>query len=150
MNRPRSCATRLVGLFAVLAVLFVALPAQASSETMRRAISNIVWAPFDLALSPISVATGLISNLQDVDDSPGVRAFYPLPAFAFALGVNVGASVIRLVTGLLEFGPAIPLLFFETDLDPLFNPIQDAAALVEYENDVFPVRFGINYTVSDY
>jgi len=50
----------------------------------------------------------------------------------------------------LEFLPGVGLLFFDADLDPLFDAADDNEALVDFENPVFNFKFGISYTSSGY
>jgi hypothetical protein len=57
----------------------------------------------------------------------------------------VGASVLREVTGLIELLPGVFLIPFEADLDPLYDPVERGEALVEFENPVVDIKFGINY-----
>jgi hypothetical protein len=85
--------------------------------------------------------------MRDVKDSVAIRVFFALPGYIWYTGVNVGASVIRAVTGLLELVPGILLLPFEADLDPLFDAVENAGALVEVETPCcIYIKFGIDYT----
>ncbi|MCA9510651.1 MAG: hypothetical protein R3E88_19720 [Myxococcota bacterium] len=145
-NRPRR--SRACGLLAVVLALATAGPAAASPQTLVRGLSNIALAPLDAALAPISSFVGIRENLQNIDDSPGVRRFYPIPAWFYAVGLQLGCSVIRAATGAIEVIPGIPLVFVETDMEPLFDPVTDASALFEFDSDILDdgYRFGINYT----
>jgi hypothetical protein len=126
--------------------LLLAAPASASTETFRRAIENIVMSPLDLVLSPVVAGYAVVTGMQDIDDSLGVRIAYPLPGFAWNTGVNIGAAALRCVSGLIELIPGILLLPFEADLDPIYAPVDRADAFVDYETDFFYFKFGIFYT----
>jgi hypothetical protein len=130
-------------------VLSLPLNAEASYRTLARSVSNMLFGPLDIALSPIVAFKGEIEKMQDVDDTTGVRVAYAVPGYFFYTGVVIGAGVIRTVTGALELVPGIVLLPFKTDMDPLMTPVADAPALFEYENEYFPVRFGLDYTSAD-
>jgi hypothetical protein len=136
----------------VLLASSVAAPAAATPQTILRGIGNVVLAPVDAALAPVSTFIGIRQNLQDIDDSPGVRLFYPVPAYFYAIGIQLACSWIRLTTGFMEIGVGVLVLPFDTDIDPLFDPVDDADALAEIDIDYmdYPLRFGVNYTVSSY
>ena len=129
-----------------------AAPAEATPQTLLRGISNVALAPLDAALAPVSTFIGLRQNLESIDDSPGVRMFYPVPAYFYAVGLQLGCSWIRLTTGFLEMMAGVIVLPLETDIDPLFATVDDADALVEIDIDYmdYPLRFGVNYTVAAY
>lgn len=125
-------------------------PAEASPQTLLRGLGNVALAPLDAALAPVTTFIGLRQNLQDIDDSPGVRLFYPIPAFFYATSLQIGCAWIRSLSGGLEVAVGVLVLPFDTDLDPLFDPVDDAEALVEIDIDYmdYPLRFGVNYTIS--
>jgi len=142
-SRPRRIAA--IGIALSIALL-LAGPAAASPETLRRSVGNILFAPFDFFLSPVTAATSVYNNLQDVDDSTGVRIFYAIPGVAWNTGLNVGTSAIRAIAGILEFIPGLGLAFFEADLDPLFPPAENQDAMVDIDTPPLWVKFGIYYT----
>jgi hypothetical protein len=146
-RRALGASVRLSRWLAVLGVaLLVAAPASASTETFRRAIENIVLSPLDLALAPFAAGYTVVTGLQDIDDSLGVRIAYPIPGFLWNTGVNIGASALRCASGLIELIPGIFLLPFEADLDPIYAPVDRADAFVDHETDYFYFKFGIFYT----
>ena len=51
---------------------------------------------------------------------------------------------------IFEFLPGLGLLFFETDLDPLFDPADENEGLVDLETPVYHVKFGISYSSAGY
>ena len=141
-------------LAALAALALVALlppaEAQAGAQTLKRSIENITQCPLDLALSPVVAGQTLYTNMRDIDDSTAVRIAYPVPGYVWLTSVQIGAAVLRGVTGVFEFIPGLILLPFDTELDPLFDPAQENQALVDTETPVFHFRFGINYTTAGY
>lgn len=134
-------------LIALLIATAAPSPAKASPETLARASSNILFSPLDFALAPYVAGRTIYTNLRDSDDTMAVKIAYPLPGVIWVTGVQIGASVIRMVTGLLEIVPAIPLAFMEADIDPLFDPVERNSAVVDFQiADTFPVKFGVDYT----
>lgn len=132
------------------ALLFTPATADATPETLKRSVSNLIFAPVDLVLSPIVAIKIVNQNIRDIEDTTAVRIAYYLPGIVFLTGVQFGAAVLRGVTGALEFLPGLGLFFLEADLDPLFDPVDRGAALVELDNEIFPIKFGISYTTAGY
>lgn len=136
---------------ALVLTSLAAAPADASPDTLRRALGNIFQAPLDLALSPVVAGVTIRNGLRNIEDTRGVRIAYPVPGFIWNTGVQIGAACIREFTGLLELVPGIGLYFFETDLDPLYAPVERGNALFEgdigYPDPLFAYKFGIDYTV---
>jgi len=128
----------------------VSSPVSASPQTLKRSVENLTLWPLDLVLSPVVAGKTVYTNLQDIDDSDAVRVAYTVPGFAWVTFVQMGSACLRGVTGILEFLPGLGLLFFETDLDPLFDPAVDNEALVDFENPVLNLKFGVSYTSSGY
>jgi hypothetical protein len=142
--------------------------AAASPETLRRAFGNIVNGPLDMLLSPVTGMLTLATNIADIDDSAAVRVVYALPGWVWLTGLNFGSGGIRTITGALEVIPGVLLYPFETDIDPLFDPVDDAMALVDIDNPLadtenpwlvynpvytllsIRVKFGIDYTKADF
>jgi len=148
---PRRLAARLALVGAVLGLVFmISSPVWASPQTLKRSVENLTLWPLDLVLAPVVAGKTVYTNLRDIDDSNPVRVAYTVPGFAFVTFVQMGSSVIRGVTGVIEFLPGLGLLFFETDLDPLFDPADENDALVDFENPVFNPKFGISYTSAGY
>lgn len=125
---------------ALVASITASSPAAASPDTIRRGFSNIVGGPMDMILSPITAIMTVATNLQDIDDSTGVRLAYFLPGWIWLSGLNFGAGGIRTITGCLEMLPGVILFPFETDIDPLFDPVEDAGALIELENPLVDIE----------
>jgi hypothetical protein len=147
----RRLAARLALVGAVFALVFmVSSPVTASPETLKRSVENLTQWPLDLALSPVVAGKTVYQNLRDIDDSTAVRIVYPVPGFVWVTFVQAGTAVLRGVTGVLEFLPGLGLVFFETDLDPIFDAADENEALVDFETVVHHFKFGISYTSAGY
>lgn len=120
--------------------------AEATGETLKRATSNLLMAPFDMVLSPIVAGKTIVTNMREVEDSTAVRVAYAVPGYVFLTGVQLGAATIRAISGVLEFVPGVGLLFFDTDLDPIFDPVESSDALVDYDTRFLHMKFGLDYT----
>ncbi len=155
----------------VVGVLLLGLapgPAAATPDTLRRGLGNIMMGPFDMALSPIQGIYTVARNLKEIDDSPGVRLAFAIPGWGWLTMVNFGGGMIRTLTGTLEIIPGVILFASEADMDPLFDPVEDAGALFEWDNPLIDVenpwvyynplvapfairvKMGINYTRPEY
>lgn len=137
-------------LAAVATIAVPAAPASAGPDTLKRSVSNMTLWPLDLVASPVTAGKAVVNNLQDIEDTTAVRVVYAVPGFIFLTGINIGSSVIRGVTGVLELLPGIALAFTSVDMDPLFDPVENNVALVDWQNEVFPIKFGIDYVTAEY
>lgn len=124
--------------------------AHATTDTLKRSVENITLFPLDVAMSPIVAGQTLYTNLRDIEDSTAVRIAYPLPGMVWLTAVQIGAGVLRGVTGVFELLPGLILLPLDADLDPLFDPADENEALIDYELPFYHVRFGINYTTAGF
>lgn len=130
---------------ALLLVGGLASPAVATEQTFKRAATNLLFGPFDCLLAPITGPRAVYRNLRDIDDSPGVRIVYTVPGVVWNTAFNIAGGFLRTFTGLLEIGPAILLLPFEADMDPMFAPPERANALIDEYYDEIPIKIGIDY-----
>ena len=130
-------------------VVATASPALASPETLKRAAGNILFAPLDVALSPVVAAQTISTNMREVEDPRWVRVAFAIPGYAWMVGLQLGGGVFREIAGLLELLPGLGLLFFEADLDPLYDPVERGNALVDVRTRPLNLKFGIDYTSAD-
>jgi hypothetical protein len=144
--RPMLRARLVAAVAGAALLLFAALPAAATPATLKRSVENLTLWPFDVALSPVTAGYSIYRNMRDIDDSLGVRIAYPVPGYAWNVMVQVGAGVLRGVTGCLELVPGLILVPFSADMDPLYDPVEENSALVNYDTPVYRVKFGVDYT----
>ena len=131
-------------------MLVAPLSAQASTKTLARSVSNIFFAPLDILLSPVTAGKGQVEKMTEIEDTMGVRVVYALPGYIWYTGVIIGAGTIRGMTGLIQFIPDVVLLPFPTHLDAMMDPGDRAPALVEIDSELFPVKFGIDFTSAEF
>lgn len=140
---------RLVALAAVLAVPLVAAApneAGATTATIKRSVQNLLLFPLDFALSPYVATRTVYNQWRSSDDTDAVKIAYPLPGVAWAVSVNMGASVLRGVAGALEFLPGLVLIPFDSDMQPLFDLAQNNNALWDSgEEAPLRARIGVDY-----
>ena len=147
MPRRPHLVRRVCAVLAALSVLLAApLSAQASGKTLARSVSNILFGPMDILLSPVTAGKGIVEKMTEIEDTLGVRIGWALPGYFWYVGVVVGGGAIRGMTGLIQLPFGIALLPFEVDLNPLMDPVDNAPALVEFDYELFPIKFGIDYT----
>jgi len=137
-----------LALVAALLALAASTPAFATPETLKRSVGNILFAPLDIAASPVTAGKALYTNLREIDDARWKRIVFPIPGYLWILGVQIGGGAIREIAGLLELVPGLGLLFFDADLDPLFSPVERNDALVDLETPPLNIKFGVNYVGS--
>ncbi|MBW1688073.1 MAG: hypothetical protein JRS35_23800 [Deltaproteobacteria bacterium] len=130
---------------ALLLVFSLASPASASPETIKRSATNILFGPLDFVLGPVTGTRSVYNNMQDIDDTTGVRVVFAVPGAAWNSAMQMGGGVLRTFTGLLEFIPGLILIPFEADMDPLFTMPERQDALIDEEYDFMAVKIGVNY-----
>jgi len=144
----RSTLGAALTLFAAALSLFASTPAAATPETLKRSVGNALFAPLDIAASPVTAGKALYTNLREIDDARWKQIVFPIPGYAWILGVQIGAGAIREIAGLLELVPGLGLFFFDADLHPLFDPAERNEALVDLETPALNIKFGVNYIAS--
>ncbi len=138
---------RLLAAFVGLAAsLLLAATAFATTSTLKRSVENMTQFPIDILMAPVVAGKSVYDNMNSVEDSLGVRIAYPIPGFMFNTLVQIGGGIIRGITGLIELGPGVVLLFSDAEMDPLFDPVEDSSALYENGGDPIRVKIGVNYT----
>jgi hypothetical protein len=130
----------------VVGILLMASPAAATYETLRRSLGNILFAPFDMILSPVVATNTVYNNLRDVDDSLGVRVAYVPVGVCWNTGVQAMAAIVREISGLIEFVPGLIVLPLEADLDPISAPVEPGTALLEVDTAPLRLKLGVDYT----
>ncbi len=144
----RALFSPMLALVAATLTLLASTPASATPETLKRSVGDILFAPLDIAASPVTAGKALYTNLREIDDARWKRIVFPIPGYLWILGVQIGGGAIREITGLLELLPGLGLLFFDADLDPLFGPAERNDALVDLETPPLNIKFGVNYVAS--
>ena len=141
-----------VGLLMVAVAAREPRPAYAEGDrtaTLRRAVSNVLLGPLDVALSPIVTVQALDANAR--------AAGYPWPATAalellggggWFFPLTAVTGVFRMWSGFAEIPVGLALLVSKsfTNWEPgAFFEVREEPALVSWPNLVMPVKFGVNY-----
>lgn len=135
----------LASALSVFLLVGLAGSAGATDLTLKRGVTNLLFGPLDMVLSPIVGPRSVYRNLQDIDDSTGVRIAYAVPGVIWNTTFNACGGFVRTLTGLFEIGPGVLLLPFEADMDPIFAPPERASALIDEETSFTTIKIGINY-----
>ncbi|MEN8159249.1 MAG: hypothetical protein ABFS41_04160 [Myxococcota bacterium] len=140
--------TLLSGLLAATVALGVAAPAQATTDVLQRSFENMPQGILDSVLAPVTAGQSIYNNLQNIEDTPGVRIAYTVPGYLWNTMGNFGGGVIRTLTGVLELPTGIILLFTDAEVDALLHPVEANESLILYDEyeDIYRVKFGMHYT----
>ena len=141
-----------MGLLFLVVTVCAPRPTSAQGDrtaTLRRAVSNAVFGPLDVALSPVVTAQTLYERGRMEKYSwPGIAALELIGGPGFFFPSNAAAGAFRTWAGLFEIPVGLGLLVSKsfTDWEPpaLFD-LHEEPALVDHPNDVIPVKFGVEY-----
>jgi len=147
---PRALPTLLVA--GALATA-VAIPgtASAGAETLKRSMGNMLQAPIDLVLAPVTAGLVEYRTIRNSDDILATKVAYALPGYVWLTGLHAGGSALRAVSGVIELVPGLAMLFTESELEPMFDPAEKSGAmLLDQQTPLMEIRLGIDYTGMDY
>jgi len=141
---------RRVWLAALIALFMAATPSpsHAGTKTLARATQNLLFFPFDIALSPFTSAKITWDSWRSSEDTKAVKYGYALFAPIWSFSIEAGASVIRGVAGALELLPGLALVPFKGEMNALYELPETQPAWVDTGTEAFKVKFGINYLTS--
>lgn len=144
MRRPK------LGSWLAAAVLGIGLAGSASATTdvIQRSLENMPQGIVDALLSPYTSGVSVYNNMTTIQDTTAVRVAYLVPGYAWNVMCNFGGGLIRTLTGVLELPTGMVLLFSDAEMEPLFDPVEDAEAAFLYDQfeDVYRVKLGVFYT----
>ena len=140
-------ARRFISLTFLVALLVAAAPgvSHAGAKTLARSVQNLLFFPFDLALSPFVATKITYEKWRESSDTKAVKYGYALFAPIWNCGVVAGASVIRGVAGMIELLPGIALLPFDGELSAVYELPEVQPAWVDVGSDAFRMKFGVDY-----
>jgi hypothetical protein len=143
-RRVRSLAVAAV---LVVTVLVPQIASAARWEPIKRFGENLVWSPFDLALSPATGAVQTHRNLQAGKRGLAQKIVaYPI-GFLWFTAISASAAPARAAGAIMEFPVALVSLVSGWNPGPIFSAA-GLPALIEYPNAGFDVRVGL-FHVSD-
>jgi len=119
------------------------------TDTLRRAVSNVLLGPFDVALSPAVTAQALYANAKAANYSaPATVALELLGGAGWFFPVTAATGVFRMWSGFAEMPVGLTLLVSKSFTDwqpPPFFDVHGKPAMVSYPRAVIPLEFGVNY-----
>lgn len=134
----------------LLALLCVPAPARAGTETLKRGLGNLIEWPIDIVICPITAGMATYRNLRDIDDSKAVRYAYAAPGYVWMMMLFAGTSALRGVAGVLETVPGIGLAFTDSEMEPIFAPVERSQALIDHDTEFIYWRIGVDYSQVGY
>ncbi len=119
------------------------------TDTLRRAVANVLLGPLDVALSPVVTAQALYANAKAANYSaPATVALELLGGAGWFFPITAATGVFRLWSGFAEMPVGLTLLVSKSFTDwepPPFFEVRGKPALVSYPSAVIPIEFGVNY-----
>ena len=152
MIRKREITVRAALLALALASLAGGLPreARADASQLCRAGSNMVLAPFDALLGPFIAGKDEYYGVTQIDDPDALKAIGVIPGYILLNGLQLGGSMLREISALMELPIGMVTLFRDGPQPPLFRSQEDAWALFSDEYGKCPLHFGVSYnTIND-
>jgi len=131
----------------------VAVPgtASAGAETLKRAVGNMLQAPVDLVLAPVTAGLVEYRTIRASDDILATKVAYAVPGYVFLTGLHAGGSALRAVSGIIELVPGMAMLFTDSELEPMYDPAEKSGAVIlDRQTPLMEIRLGIDYTGIDY
>jgi len=119
------------------------------TETLRRAVSNVLLGPLDVALSPVVTAQALSTSAEAAGYSwLGTGALELIAGPGWYFPVTATAGVFRVWSGLAEMPVGLALLVTKSVTNwqpPAFFDVHEEPAMVSQPDAVIPIKFGVNY-----
>ena len=131
----------------LIALLLGLTPRGASADATQlcRSISSIVLAPTDIPFAPYIAQHDLYVGLLEQDDDWYKKVIATPPGVVWLLGLQAAGTVVRVVTGVMEFVPGLFTLFREEPQGALFRSQDEAWAVYSEDFGPCPVRIGTSY-----
>jgi hypothetical protein len=141
-------------LLALTLASLAGLPGEARADATQlcRAASNMVLAPFDAALGPFIAGKDEYYGLTEIDDPAALKVIGAVPGYVLLTGMQLGGSMFREISALMELPMGMITLFRDGAQGPLFRSQEEAWALYseDFADGKCPVRFGTSYnTIND-
>jgi hypothetical protein len=152
IRRAQTVSLRAAVLGLALAALVSGAPkdARADSSQICRAGSNMLLAPFDAFLGPFIAGKDEYYGITEIDDPDTLKAIGVVPGYILLMGLQLGGSMFREISALMELPMGMVTLFRDGAQPPLFRSQEEAWALFSEDYGPCPVRFGTSYnTIND-
>ncbi len=119
------------------------------TDTLRRAVANVLLGPLDVALSPAVTVHALYGNARAANyPPPATVALELLGGTGWFFPVTAATGVFRMWSGFAEIPVGLTLLvsksFTKWEPAPFFE-VRGKPAMVSCPNAAIPIAFGVNY-----
>ena len=147
--RPRWLAVGILSVAVAASEPQVADAVGGRTDTLRRAVANVLLGPFDVALSPAVTVQALYENASAANYPPAaIAALELIGGGGWYFPVTATTGVMRMWSGFAEIPVGLTLLVSKsfTSWEPApFFEANEKAAMVSYPNAPIPIVFGVNY-----
>jgi hypothetical protein len=125
-----------------------ARPAAAQSAAVKRAVENILLAPLDFVVAPVTAYKTLDVNMETTMESTGGRVTTGIFGYPLVLGAYGVLAGFREAAGIIELPVGLALwpvnAFHKVSVSAFFDE-GEAAALVDVPSSAFHLKFGTRY-----
>lgn len=118
--------------------------ARADPTQLCRAFSSIALSPSDIVLAPYISGRDAYNALSEESEPYKVWVSF-LPSYPVFIVIQVGGTVLRIVSGVFEIMPGLVSLVTEDAGPPLFAAQDEARQIYRNELGPCPVRIGTSY-----
>ena len=141
-----SLPLRAILCFALVGILSGAHPREVRADPTQlcRAFSSITLAPTDVLLAPYISGRDAYNALSETGEPYQVWVSI-LPSYPVFIVIQLGGTVLRIVSGAFEILPGLVSLFAEEAGGPLFAGQDRAPQIYRSELGRCPVRIGTSY-----
>ena len=132
--------------FALVGILLGAPLGEARADPTQlcRAFSSITLAPTDILFAPYISGRDAYNALSETGEPYKLWVSF-LPSYPVFIVIQVGGTVLRIVSGAFEILPGLFSLFAEEAGGPLFAQQDEAPQIYRTELGPCPVRVGTSY-----
>jgi hypothetical protein len=119
----------------LLAVAGSATRAEASPDSLRLALEDVLVGAADLAAAPVTAGVATAGNTAEVSDNGFLQGLYVLPGWLGLTFLQAGQATLRVVVGAVELIPGILLFPFPgADVPEDWNLFRQGEPLADLEN----------------
>ncbi len=119
--------------------------ARADATQLCRSVSTIALAPTDVILAPFIAGKDMRYGMMEWDDPLALQIGSAPFGYLYLVGMQVGGSILRVISGVFEFPVGLATLFREGAQGALFKSQDETWALYSNDFGPCPVRIGSSY-----
>lgn len=125
--------------------------ATADATQLCRSMTSILLAPTDTILAPYIAAKDMQYGLSEQSDPTYIRVLAFVPGYGFLVTMQIGGTIMRIVSGAFEFPMGLFTLFREGAEKPLFKSQDETYAVYSEDWGPCPIRIGSSYnTINEF